>query len=379
MWKIPLFDLDYGDAEKQAVVEVIESKWLSSGEKTKRFESEFSSYLGKNILSTAVSSATASLHISLLIAGVKQGDEVIISGLTFVADANVVTMLNATPIFCDVNSLSNWNPNIDDIISKVTGKTKAIIVVHFAGYPIEDIEKLVEFTKSKNIILVEDVAHAVGGSYNGQKCGTFGDMACFSFFSNKNLSTGEGGMFVTKRKEYDKKAKLFRSHGMTSMTIDRHEGRTISYDVIQPGLNYRIDEMRCALGLVQLSKLDENNKKRKLLVEYYIKKLSNKVPNLIIPFSNISYKTISSYHIFPVLLPVNCDRIEIISTLKNRGIQTSLHYPSFKNFDFYAQYCNYALKNADEISSRVITLPLYPDLTTDMVDIIIDAISEALC
>ena len=151
MWKIPLFDLDYGDSEQKAVSEVIKSKWLSSGEKTKKFESEFSTYLGNDILSTAVSNATAALHISLLIARVKKDDEVIISGLTFVADANVVTMLNATPIFCDVNSLDNWNPNINDIKSKVTAKTKAIIVVHFAGYPIEDIDELVNFCNEKNI------------------------------------------------------------------------------------------------------------------------------------------------------------------------------------------------------------------------------------
>lgn len=378
MWKIPLFDLDYGEAEKQAVNEVIESKWLSSGDKTKKFENEFSKYLGKDVLSTGVSSATAALHIALLIAEIKEYDEVIISGLTFVADANVVIMCNATPIFADVNSLNNWNPNIDDIISKITSKTKAIIVVHFAGYPIEDIEKLVKVCKENNILLIEDVAHAVGASYNKKKCGTFGDISCFSFFSNKNLSTGEGGMLVTSNKDYDRQAKLFRSHGMTSMTIDRHEGRNISYDVVQPGLNYRMDEIRCALGLVQLLKLDTNNKRRKSLVEYYIKELNDKVPSLIIPFSDISEKSISSYHIFPVLLPVKSDRIDVVQKLKDKGIQTSIHYPSFKDFTFYAKYCDYELKNADDISKRVLTLPLYPDLTTEMIDDIVLAINEAL-
>ena len=378
MWTIPLFDLDYGDDEKNAVIEVFESKWLSSGQKTKEFESTFASFLGDDILTTAISSATAALHISLLIAGIKQDDEVIISGLTFVADANVVTMLNATPIFCDVNSLDDWNPNIDDIIYKVTSKTKAIIVVHFAGYPIEDIDKLVSFCKEQNIILIEDVAHAIGGSYNGEKCGTFGDMACFSFFSNKNLSTGEGGMFATRNTEFDKKAKLFRSHGMTSMTIDRHEGKTISYDVVQPGLNYRIDEIRCALGLVQLAKVDTNNLKRKKLVEYYIEKLNKKVPSIIVPFAKISDKTISSYHIFPILLPKEANRIDVMTKLKDKGIQTSIHYPSFKDFSYYAPFATDKLKYADEISKRVLTLPLYPDLTKEMIDIIISYIYEVI-
>ncbi|MCT7601884.1 DegT/DnrJ/EryC1/StrS family aminotransferase [Aliarcobacter butzleri] len=377
MWKIPLFDLDYGQEEKEAVIEVLESKWLSSGEKTKGFEFEFSKYLGKDSLATAVSNATAALHISLLIAKVKEDDEVIISGLTFVADANVVTMCKATPIFADVNSLEDWNPSVADIKAKVTNKTKAIIVVHFAGYPIEDIDELVKFCKEKSIYLIEDVAHAVGGSYNGLKCGTFGDMACFSFFSNKNLSTGEGGMFVTKNIEFDKQARLLRSHGMTSMTIDRHEGKTISYDVVQPGLNYRMDEIRCALGLVQLVKLDSNNQKRKKLVEYYISTLSNKLPEVSIPFKNISDKTISSYHIFTVLLPKNINRVNVMEKLKIKGIQTSIHYPAFKDFTYYSRFSK-TLEYADEISSRVLTLPLYPELTIELIDEVVYELKESL-
>ena len=378
MWKIPLFDLDYSDAEKNAVIEVLDSKWLSSGVKTKEFEECFSNYLGRNVYSTALSSATASLHIALLIAGIREEDEVIISGLTFVADANVVRMCNATPIFCDVNSLEDWNPSVEDIKFKVTKKTKAVIVVHFAGYPIEDIEELARFCKENNIVLIEDVAHAVGASYNEKKCGTFGDMACFSFFSNKNLSTGEGGMFVTKNIEFDRQAKFLRSHGMTSMTIDRHEGRTISYDVIQPGLNYRIDEIRCALGLVQLSKLDSNNQKRKELVEYYINEIQILLKELIVPFVNISDKTHSSYHIFPILLPEDLDRVVVMNALKEKGIQSSIHYPSFKDFSYYEKYCTYELKSADEISKRVLTLPLYPEMTTDMVDMVLSSLKEAI-
>lgn len=378
MWEIPLFDLDYGQQERNAVLEVLESKWLSSGEKTQKFESNFSEYLGNNSLCTTVSSATAALHIALLIAKIKEDDEVIISGLTFVADANVVTMCKAIPIFADVNSLEDWNPSVEDIKSKVTDKTKAIIVVHFAGYPIEDMDELVSFCKEKNIYLIEDVAHAVGASYDGEKCGTFGDMACFSFFSNKNLSTGEGGMFVTKDAEFDKQARLLRSHGMTSMTIDRHEGKTISYDVIQPGLNYRMDEIRCALGLIQLSKLDGNNQKRKELVEYYINKLSDKLPQVLIPFTKSIEKTIPSYHIFPILLPEGINRINVMEKLKAKGIQTSIHYPAFKDFTFYSSFCNETLKYADEISSRVLTLPLYPELTLKMIDKVIIALKESL-
>jgi len=378
MWKIPLFDLNYDDKEKKALNDVLDSKWLSSGTKTTEFENEFSNFLSKDIYSTAVSSATAALHISLLIANVKPKDEVIISGLTFVADANVVRMLNATPIFCEINSLENWNPSIKDIKSKVTSKTKAIIVVHFAGYPINDIEELVLFCKEHNIFLIEDVAHAIGASYKNKKCGTFGDMACFSFFSNKNLSTGEGGMFVTKHKNFDEKAKLFRSHGMTSMTIDRHKGKTISYDVIQPGLNYRIDEIRCALGLVQLSKLESSNSKRKYLVERYIQKIKETTPSVKVPFINIDKNTISSYHIFPVLLPLGINRKDVINNLRQKGIQTSIHYPSFKNFTYYSKYYTNELKNVDEVTKRVLTLPLYPTMTEEMIDMVVNALKVSL-
>ncbi|MGG7073563.1 DegT/DnrJ/EryC1/StrS family aminotransferase [Campylobacter sp. 9BO] len=377
MWKIPLFDLDYGQDEKTAVLEVLGCKWLSSGEKTKSFEAEFSRYLGEDVLSTTVSSATAALHISLLIANIQKGDEVIISGLTFVADANVVTMCGGIPVFADVNSMQDWNPNIEDIKQKVTPKTKAIIVVHFAGYPIENISELSNFCKERDIILIEDVAHAVGASYDGKKCGTFGDMACFSFFSNKNLSTGEGGMFVTKNIGFDKQAKLLRSHGMTSMTIDRYEGKTISYDVILPGLNYRMDEMRCALGLVQLKKLDSNNNKRKKLVEYYIDMLSDRLSRVVVPFKNISNISIPSYHIFTILLPKGVDRMIVMEKLKKQGIQTSIHYPAFKNFSYYSQFSK-SLKYTDEISDRVLTLPLYPGLTFDLIDDIIHTLQDAL-
>lgn len=378
MWKIPLFDLNYGEEEKKAVNEVLESKWLSSGIKTKEFESSFASFLGNNSFATGVSSATAALHISLLIANVKKNDEVIISGLTFVADANVVRMLDAIPVFCDVNSLENWNPSISDIKTKVTSKTKAIIVVHFAGYPIEDIDEIVTFCKEKKIVLIEDVAHAIGASYKNKMCGTFGDMSCFSFFSNKNLSTGEGGMFVTNNEEFNNKARLYRSHGMTSMTIDRHEGKTISYDVIQPGLNYRIDEIRCALGLVQLEKLKMNNNKREIIVKRYIQGIKNKIPSVTIPFVNMSKNSKSSFHIFPILLPLGTSRVKVISHLKEKGIQTSIHYPSFKDFSYYSKYCTYELKNADKICKRVLTLPLYSNMTVDMVDEVIDSLSEII-
>jgi dTDP-4-amino-4,6-dideoxygalactose transaminase len=365
IWKIPLFDLSYDEKESAAVQAVLDSKWLSSGPNVQKFEDNFAQYLGEETKCCAVSNCTAALHMALLTIDIKPGDEVIVSGLTFVAALNMIMVTGATPVLADSESFDDWNVSAEDISVKITDKTKAIIIVHFAGYPC-NMDEILAIAKKHKIILIEDVAHAIGAEYRGKKCGTLGDIACFSFFSNKNLSTGEGGMFVTKNKIFDEKARLLRSHGMTSMTIDRHEGKTISYDVVQPGLNYRLDEIRAALGIVQLSKLDHNNRKRHELVNLYMGLLSSE-NGLIIPWSQTSDLTKSSYHIFPVLLPESVERSSIMNALMKEGIQTSIHYPAFNKFSFFESVIEEKLPIADKISDRVLTLPLYPDMSPEAV------------
>ena len=243
MWKIQLFKLNYDAQESSAVKDVVDSGWITMGEKTKEFESKFSNMLGNNIYATAVSSGTASLHMALLGLGIGSGDEVIIPALTFVADINVVKMVGATPVLADCSSYSNWNISAETIKTQITPKTKAVVVVHYGGYPCE-MDKIVTLCKRRGLYLIEDVAHAPDAKYKGKACGTFGDYGCFSFFTNKNLSVGEGGMLITKNKQLAKRAREFRSHGMSALTLDRHRGRAISYNVSNVGLNYRIDEMR---------------------------------------------------------------------------------------------------------------------------------------
>ena len=365
MWQIPLFELDYDQQETAAINEVMDSQWLTAGPKTAAFEQRFSTYLKEETCCCALSSCTAALHIALLLAGIGPGDEVIIPGLTFVADLNVVQMVGATPVVTDSTSLTDWNISVTDVAHKITTKTKALIIVHYAGYPC-DMTELMTLCKEKNILLIEDVAHAVGAEYKDQKCGTFGDMACFSFFSNKNLSIGEGGMFVCHDKELDKKARLFRSHGMTSMTIDRHEGKTISYDVVQPGLNYRIDELRSSLGIVQLKKLDANNKRRKALTQLYMKHL-NQVDHVSFPWQNGLEDRTSAYHIFPILLAKEANRSEFMHYMKDHGIQISCHYPAFRQFSYYQKRIMGNIPTAEEISARVVTLPLFPNMSQEQV------------
>jgi len=375
MWKIQLFKLNFNEEEIKAVNETVESGWITMGQKSREFEDKFSNLLGDNIYSVALSSGTASLHTALLSLGIGAGDEVIIPALTFVADINVVNMVGATPVLADCGSYKNWNVTADTIRVHITSKTKAIIVVHFAGYPCE-MDKIVSLCRESGIYLIEDVAHAPDARYKGRACGTFGDYGCFSFFTNKNLSIGEGGMIISRDRKLADRAKYIRSHGMTALTFDRHRGRTISYDVITSGLNYRIDEIRSAIGIVQLKKLKKGNQKRELIVKRYMDKLSD-IDEISIPFQNIDNMQ-PAYHIFPILLSPKIDREWFIYRLKEVGIQSSIHYPIFRKFTAFKDMGLNSAPIAEEIAVRELTLPLYPTMSFDEVDFVCENIYRIL-
>lgn len=366
MWKVQLFKLNFDGRESQAVKDVVDSEWLTMGDKTKEFEKSFGEFLGDGVKCTAVSNATAALHMSLLALDIKQGDEVIIPALTFVADINVVRMVGATPVLADCTSFEDWN-------------VSASTILPLAGFSC-DMDGIVALCKEKNLFLIEDVAHAPGAMYDGKMCGTFGDVSCFSFFSNKNLSVGEGGMYATKEERLDLAGKALRSHGMSASTLDRRYGRVISYDVTsdvtRSGLNYRIDEMRSAIGLIQLEKLPVANAQRKALFEEYYR-LIDAISGVEIPFRVLHNKT-SVYHVFPILLDEKLDRIKIIESMKADGIQTSIHYPAFSEF---SAFCELGLNDAPiaiEIAKRELTLPMYPNLTFEEVVLVCEALKKAI-
>ena len=367
MWKTQLFKLNYDNREKEAVDEVLSSGWITMGEKTELFEKSFAEFIGGGTSAISTSSGTAALHLSLLALGINNGDEVIVPSLTFVADVNSVLMTRATPVLADCTSYDDWNVSADTIAKKITPKTKAVVIVHFAGYSC-DMDDIISLCNDKNIALIEDVAHAPGSTYKGVKAGSFGDFGCFSFFTNKNLSVGEGGMVTTKDKESLNKVKHLRSHGMSAQTLDRHKGRSVSYDVLYSGLNYRIDEMRSALGLVQLEKLPNANKRRELLTKRYISNLSVFSDSVTTPFLNLNYENESSHHIMPILLNKKLDRLSIIEYMKKEGIQTSIHYPSFKNFTAFKDLNITDVPISEDISDRELTLPLYPDMSFEQID-----------
>ncbi len=378
-WSVQLFELNYDDRERQAATAVIQSEWITMGEKTQSFEEAFATFLGHGVLCTATSSGTAALHMALLAAGVKPGDEVIIPSLTFVADINVVRLVGAMPVVVDCISYDDWNISPDGIAASITPRTKAVLIVHYAGYACEmnAINAAIrEASNGRSLYLIEDSAHAPGADYRGQACGTIGDIGCFSFFTNKNLSIGEGGMFVTRSRELHERARLLRSHGMTSLTLDRHKGRAVSYDVVGPGLNYRMDEMRAAIGLVQLEKLRKANARRTQLVQRY-RSLLDGTRGMHMPFCRYNSGE-PSYHIFPILLDAAVNREEVMEGLKDCGIQSSIHYPSFQTFTAYRDVGLIDTPVASSISRRELTLPLFPTMTFDQVERVCSALKRLL-
>ena len=370
MWKIPLFDVSFGNEEIEAVSHVVKSGWLSMGKITQEFENQLSNFLGSKYC-FAVSNGTAALHIANVALGIGYRDEVICPSFTFVAGANSITYTGASPIFADIESTSNFCISPSDIEKKITDRTKAIQVMHYAGYPC-NLESIMKIATKYNLFVIEDAAHSIGTIYNGKKIGTFGDIGCFSFFSNKNLSVGEGGLVVTNNSSIADKIKLLRSHGMTTLTWDRLQGHAFSYDVVNKGYNYRTNEISSAIGLIQLKKLVEKNKKRETLVEYYKQLLFN-CSFIHIPFMKYAGK--SSFHIFPVLLEHDINRDQFMLYLKKHGIQTSIHYPPIHKFSAYKQYKNDTLPITDEIGKKEVTLPLYPDMKLSDIDYIVQTIN----
>ena len=376
-WNIQLFKLNFDHLEVEAVSKVVAGGWLSMGEEINNFEEKFGHFLGEGAYCKAVANGTAALHMALLALEVGRGDEVIIPSLTFVADVNVVNLVGAKPILADATSLCDWNMSLESIEKQITEKTKAVIVVHYAGYPCRDILAISQLCRDRGIGLIEDVAHAPGATIAGKVCGTFGDIGCFSFFSNKNLSIGEGGMVSTLDPELNMKLGYLRSHGMTTLTLDRHKGRAITYDVAQPGLNYRMDEMRAAIGMVQLDKLPAGNVRRGELTDRYRSNLHGS--SVLVPFSKQSSNLQSVYHILPVLLPEGADRVAVIGTLKENRIQSSIHYPPFWDFSAYkGQFSPDDSPITADICNRQLTLPLFPTMTDGEVDQVTEALLEAL-
>ncbi len=300
-WRVPLADLDFGEVRIRAVLEVLNSRWLSMGERTLEFERLFAEKIGIRY-AFGVSNGTVGLHLACLALGIGPGDEVIVPSLSFVATSNAVLYTGAEVRFADILGMDEPTISPKEVERLINPKTRAVIVMHYGGYPCR-MNEIQAIAQRHKIAVIEDAAHAPGGSLEGRKLGSWGDVSCFSFFSNKNIATGEGGMVVTNREDLAEKVRSRRSHGMTSLTWDRHQGHAYSYDVVDLGYNYRLDEIRSALGIVQLGKLEDNNARRGAISEQYRRSLEGL--GFQIPFDEQTKRdTVSpAYHIFPILLP----------------------------------------------------------------------------
>tara|TARA_B110000503_G_scaffold22036_1_gene33763 strand:+ start:430 stop:1584 length:1155 start_codon:yes stop_codon:yes gene_type:complete len=367
-----------GLTERKAVSSVIKSGWLTTGLKTKEFESKFKKYKNAKY-ALALNSCTAALHLSLILLNLKKDDEVITSALTFSSTINSIVMAGAKPILADVN-LETQNIDPLQIENKITKKTKAILIVHFAGRPC-DMDAIMKITKKYKLKLIEDCAHSIESKYKNKHLGTFGSFGCFSFYATKNLSIGEGGMLITNNKKDYERARVLSLHGMDKAAWNRY-GKTgyRHYDVTEIGYKYNLMDMLSAIGIIQLKKIDVNNKKREIIWQNYnkgFKKLSFNTP------ANFNKKIIKhSFHLYNIFINKKKDGIsrdDLILELHKKKIGVGIHYRAIPEHSVYKKNFGFKLNdypNAKKIGRETISLPLSPLLKKNEIRRVIDVLKN---
>lgn len=359
-----------GAEEKSALAAVIESGWVTMGDRVREFEQAFA-HLHEAEDAIAVSSCTAALHLTLHALGIGPGDEVLVPSLTFVATANSVLYVGARPIFVDIESPAIPLMSLDEAEAKCTARTKAAILVHFGGY-LADRDAWQSFARRKGLVLIEDAAHAPGLP----AAGTFGEAAAFSFYGNKNMTTAEGGAIIARDRSLRETIRRARSHGMTSGTRQRLDSRSPDYDVTILGFNYRMDELRAAVGLAQLRRLTGWNDIRGQLSRHYRRLIAEHCPSVVVPFAN---PWPSAHHLMPVVLPTSINRQVIIDGLRRDGIQTTVHYPPVHRLTFYDDICpDCRLPRTEAFARQELTLPLHPRMTLATVQLVVNSLAATL-
>lgn len=358
----------------QAVVDVLRSDYLTTGPKIAEFEKMVADYVGAKY-AVAISNGTSALHAACFAAGIQPGDEVITTPLTFAASSNCVLYCGGTPVFADVDP-KTYNIDPEDIRRKITDKTKAIIAVHLAGQPC-DMDEIHKIAKEHDLLVIEDGAHALGSVYKGKKVGTLSDMTTFSFHPVKPITTGEGGMIVTDNEEFYKKMMLFRSHGITrdENLMTRNDGPWF-YQQLDLGYNYRITDIQCALGCSQMKKLDRFLARRKEIVARYNEAFAD-CENIVTPYQ--LPETESGWHLYIVQVK-NCDRRKVFEALREHGIAVNVHYIPVYMHPYYQEhgYKDVHCRNAEAIYSHIISLPLYPTLTEEQQQYVIETLKYVI-
>lgn len=383
---VPFAVPECGAEEIQEVTDVIRSGWLTTASRCAQFEKDFGNYIGiKHAL--AVNSATSALHLGLEALGVKTGDKVLVPTLTFTATAEVVRYLGAEPVFidCDRETFCITREQIEDAVeTNKTGRLKAIIPVHFGGHPC-DINSLVAFAKDNSLKIMEDAAHAIPTRYQGRLIGTFGDVTCFSFYANKTMTTGEGGILCTDDDEIAKRVKIMRLHGINRDVWDRFTtGAPWEYDIVAPGFKYNMPDINAALGIYQLKKVEFFREKRERIAKIYYEELGD-IPGLILPRISCDMKD-HSWYIYNVLIDRErtsrgLGRNEFIAELTRRNIGTSVHYKPLHRMTYYKT--RYDLKpemfpNTEWIFQRCVSIPMFSAMTDLQLEYVIESIKEIL-
>jgi dTDP-4-amino-4,6-dideoxygalactose transaminase len=373
--KVPLFDIDLGQEEEAALLETLRSKWISTGPRAEAFEQAFAKAVGAQH-AIAVSSGTAALHLAMIGCNIEPDDEVIVPSLTFVATANAARYVGAKVVFADVRSERDLTIDPEAIERLITPRTKAIIVMHYAGFPC-DMASIMNVASRNGISVIEDACHGLLSILNGRALGTIGRAGCFSFFPNKNMTTAEGGMVVTNDADLARRVRLLRSHAMTTVSYDRARGHAASYDVVDLGYNYRLDDLRAALGIVQLSKMPEDLLLRARLRTAYEQMLGD-IEEVLVPFFGGSNERRSN-HIMPIVLrSTNRIRRDKIRTgLQERGVQTSVHYPPAHQLStFSATPCS--LPMTERVGNSLITLPLFKSMTHEHLSHVVESLKTVI-
>lgn len=377
--RIPFYRPSLGREEELEIIDTIRSGWLGRGPKTEAFEDNFRRYV-QSRYAVGVNSCTAGLHLSLIAVGVGRGDQVITSPMTFPATANAIVHQGAVPVFVDIRK-DTFNIDFRKIEKKITPKTKAIIPVHFAGYPCE-MNKIVDLAKKYNLFVIEDAAHALGGKYYNRKIGSIGDLTCFSFHATKTITTGEGGMVTTNHKNLADKIRLLSLHGISRDAWQRRKQNYFRQgEAVLSGFKYNMYDLQASLGLVQLKKIERFLKIKKRYTDMYNEGFC-RIPEIVTPAKRNDVE--SACYLYLILVKkefLSGGRKEIIKALWRENIEVGCHFKALHLHPFYKK--GYGSKRGDfpiaeHVSDRVISLPLYPKMKESDIKNIISVMKKTV-
>jgi len=373
---LPLSRPSIGDKEIEEVVSCLKSGWITTGPLCKAFEEKFCQITSASH-ALSVSSGTAGMHLMLLGLGIKRGDQIITPSMTFASTLNMITLCGAKPVFVDIH-YDTLNINVDLIEGKITKTTKGIIPVHFAGAPV-DMDKILRIAKKYGLFVIEDAAHGLGTYYKGVHVGGFGQSAIFSFHPLKNITTGEGGMITHSDNHLKSRLRLLRFHGIERDAWKRYgKGGDPDYDIKAPGFKYNLTDIQAALGLVQLSRLEEFNSRRRQLADLYRRGLDG-VEGLELP-GVPAYPHIHAWHLF-VIKVISMDRERFMQNLSEYQIGYGIHFPAAHRLSYIRERYKVKkgeLKETEHASTQLVSLPLFPDMKEEDVSYVCEAVREIL-